>query len=157
MKHKKLKCRCIRCREVKDTNANRSKAKLFQEDYNASDGKEVFLTYESPDRTTLFALLRLRIPSYALNEKEPGIVPVLNNSAIIREVHTYGESLPIKTKKDKAAQHFGFGKKLIKEAERIAKNEYSLSKMSVISGVGVRDYYRKLGYRLQNEYMVKVL
>ena len=162
MIRKKLKCQCIRCREVKDAKADRLKARLFREDYDASDGKEVFLTYESPDHTTLFALLRLRIPSYLTDQQtnkptDQPVIPALKNSAIIREVHTYGESLPIDTKKDKVAQHFGFGKKLMKEAEGIAKNEHSLSKISVISGVGVRDYYRKLGYRLQNEYMIKVL
>lgn len=76
------------------------------------------------------------------------------NSAIIREVHTYGPALQIGEKNKKASQHIGFGKKLINEAEKIArKNGYK--KMAVISGVGVRDYYRKLGYKLEDTYMVK--
>lgn len=76
------------------------------------------------------------------------------NSAIIREVHTYGHALQIGEKNKKASQHIGLGKKLINEAEKIArKNSYK--KMTVISGVGVRGYYRKLGYKLKDTYMVK--
>ena len=78
-----------------------------------------------------------------------------DNSAMIREVQTYGESKKIKEKGD--VQHKGLGKTLIKKAEDIAKNEFQSKKISVISGVGVRGYYKKLGYRLENYYMVKDL
>jgi len=81
----------------------------------------------------------------------------LNDWAIIRELHTYGSVVPIKAKSKKAIQHKGLGKKLMAEAEKIVKKETKLKKIAVISGIGVRDYYRKLGYRLKDGYMIKKL
>ena len=95
----------------------------------------------------MFSLLRLRVPGQA-------IFPVLKGAAIVRELHTYGQLVPV-NKKEKAPQHKGLGKKLMEEAEKIAKKEFGLSKIAVISGVGVRGYYRKLGYRLKDTYMIK--
>ncbi len=141
------RCRCIRCREVKENYKPKEKLYLFKEEYKASEGKEIFLSYENKKRTRLYSLLRLRIPSRTF-------IPVLKNSAIIREVHTYGRMHPLKEKTD-SPQHKGLGKKLVKEAEKIAKKHSR--KVAVISGVGVREYYRKLGYRLKEEYMVKPL
>jgi elongator complex protein 3 len=137
------RCKCIRCREVKNKFTESKNLKLFRQDYNASNGKEIFLSFEDQERKNLYSLLRLRI-----NE---------NNTAIIREVHTYGQMLPIKSKSKKSPQHIGLGKKLILEAEKITLNEFNLKKIAVISGIGVRDYYRKLGYRLEDGYMVKFL
>jgi elongator complex protein 3 len=97
----------------------------------------------------------LRIPSQIF-EGEKHFLPVLENSAIIREIQTFGEMVPIGIKKI-APQHRGLGKKLVKEAEKISKGEFGLKKISVISGVGVRDYWRKLGYRLKGTYMIKKL
>lgn len=145
-------CPCIRCREVRGNYTIKEKIILDRIDYDASDGKEIFLQYVSPDKSKLFALLRLRIPSDN-NTKNP--LPVLRNAAIVREVHTYGKLAKIDTKDKTSPQHIGLGKKLLLEAERIAKKEFGLSKIVVISGVGVRDYYRKAGYRQQNTYMVK--
>ena len=151
------RCKCIRCREIKENYDPKEKIYLFRQNYNASEGKEIFLSYENKTRTKLYSLLRLRIPSYSLNQnKERPLLLVLKNSAIIREIHTYGQLVPIKERK-KAPQHRGLGKKLMKKAERIAKKEFGLSKVAVISGIGVRNYYRKIGYRLKNTYMVKSL
>ncbi len=149
------RCRCIRCREVRENYQAKEKLILFRQDYSSSQGKEIFLSYENKQRTRLYSLLRLRIPSQYFS-KEKHFLPALNNSAIIRELHTYGQLVPI-AQKQKAAQHRGLGKKLMKEAEKIAKEEFKLNKIAVISGVGVRGYYRKLGYRLQNTYMIKSL
>jgi len=143
-------CKCIRCREVRENYNPKEKIHLFRQDYEASDGKEIFLSFENKKKTKLYSLLRLRIPA------QKSFIPVLQNSAIIREVHTYGKLVPI-TQKKLAPQHRGFGKKLIKEAEKIAKNEFGLDKMVVISGVGARRYFGKLGYRLKDTYMVKVI
>lgn len=135
-------CKCIRCREIKGKYDKKEKIYLFKEVYSASDGKEIFLSFESKKRTNLYSLLRLRLTS--------------RNQAVIRELHTYGQLLPIKRKSFlKSPQHKGLGKKLIKEAEKMAKKEFKLKKIAVISGVGARDYYRKLGYKLKNTYMVK--
>ena len=167
------RCKCIRCREVRNNNIPPNKRgwgvknlKLFRQDYDASDGKEIFLSFEDKERKNLYSLLRLRInriemlrPEIPLAPFEKGgiIIPVLQNAAIIREVHTYGQMMPIKSKSKKSPQHSGLGKKLILEAEKIAREEFNLKKIAVISGIGVRDYYRKLGYKLEDGYMVKNL
>jgi elongator complex protein 3 len=135
-------CQCIRCREVKLDYKINEKIIINRINYDASDGKEIFLQFVSKDEQKLFTLLRLRIS---------------NNSAMIREVHTYGKMAEIDKHDKKSPQHIGLGKKLIAEAEKIAKYEFGLKKITVISGIGVRGYYKKLGYRLKDTYMVKVL
>ncbi|MCK5123049.1 MAG: tRNA uridine(34) 5-carboxymethylaminomethyl modification radical SAM/GNAT enzyme Elp3 [Candidatus Pacebacteria bacterium] len=163
------RCKCIRCREIRDKFIPRPAVeagrdlpllKLFRQDYNASGGREIFLSFEDRERKYLYSLLRLRI-----NKKTPPtpfakggeIIPALQNAAIIREIHTYGQMMPMKSKNKNSPQHIGLGKKLILEAEKIARKEFNLKKIAVISGIGVRDYYRKLGYRLEDRYMVKKL
>jgi len=133
------KCKCIRCREIRAQKQDKN-IKMFRENYLAQSQNEIFLSFEDNKRNHLYSILRLRITP---------------NMAIIREVHTYGESKKIKEKGE--VQHKGFGKALISEAEKITKQEFNINKIYVISGVGVRDYYRKLGYRLENYYMVKDL
>ncbi|MDD5693617.1 MAG: tRNA uridine(34) 5-carboxymethylaminomethyl modification radical SAM/GNAT enzyme Elp3 [Patescibacteria group bacterium] len=151
-------CRCIRCREVgssvipseveesRSLRSSRDDIKLYKEEYEASGGKEVFLSYETTDRK-LFSLLRLRLTKCQFIEE-------LKGCAIIREIHTYGQEMEIGEKG--TSQHAGYGRKLIVKAEEIAKKA-GYKKIAVISGVGVRDYYRKLGYNLTGEYMVKGL
>jgi len=147
------KCKCVRCREVKGNYDPKEKLYLFRQDYNASNGKEIFLSFENPEgkpsasygagkNRKLYSLLRLRITSVG--------------EAIIREIHTYGLLVPIAERKI-APQHRGLGKKLIKEAEKIAKEEFDLKKIAVISGVGVRNYFLQLGYELEETYMIKVI
>ncbi len=148
-------CKCIRCREVKDRYDVKEKLYLFREDYNASRGKEIFLTFENKERTKLYSLLRLRIPSFSLRDSnDKHFLSVLENTAIIRETHTYGQLVPIAEKK-KAPQHKGLGKKLIKRAEKISEKEFGFKKIAVISAVGARGYYRRLGYKLKNDYMLR--
>lgn len=159
-------CWCIRCREVRTDYKIKEKIILDRIDYSASGGREIFLQYVSPDKKKLFALLWLRIPNPLPLEKGKlerdlkelhKLLPALKNAALIREIHTYGKLAKInKTQKD-SPQHIGLGKRLMKEAERIAKEEFNLNKIVVISGVGVRGYYRRLGYRQQDTYMVKSL
>ena len=151
MKKRNLFCKCIRCREVREKYDPKEKVYQFREDYDTSSGKEVFLTFENKKRVKLYSLLRLRV-----SENSLPLIPVLKKSAIIREIQTYGEQVPIATKK-LAPQHRGLGKKLIKGAEKITKNEFGLNKIAVISGVGTREYFRKFGYKLKETYMVKSL
>jgi elongator complex protein 3 len=143
MKKEGWQCKCIRCREIKEEYRPKKKIYLFRINYEASGGKEIFLSFENKKRAKLYSLLRLRI--------------TLGNGAIIREVHTYGQLRPINQELDLiiSPQHKGLGKKLIKTAEKIAKKEFNLNKIAVISGIGVRDYFRNLGYKLENTYMVK--
>lgn len=140
MKEDNWQCKCIRCREVREKYDAKEKIYLFRQDYKASDGREIFLSFENKTRTKLFSLLRLRI--------------IPQKKAIIREIHTYGAVVPI-DKKEKSPQHHGFGKRLVREAEKITKKEFRLKKISVIAAVGTRDYFRSLGYKLENTYMVK--
>jgi len=143
-------CKCIRCREVKENYNPKEKLYLFRQDYDASQGKEIFLSLETKNREKLYSLLRLRIPS------QKHFFPVLEDTAIIREIHTYGQLKPLRNQGPLIApQHKGMGKKLIKEAEKIAKKEFKLNKIAVISGVGARTYFTGLGYRLEDTYMVK--
>ncbi|MFA5962178.1 MAG: elongator complex protein 3 [Parcubacteria group bacterium] len=153
----KSQCQCIRCREVGGNFNLQDELILNRIDYDASDGKEIFLEYTTSDRKKIFALLRLRIngDSTYITEVEPP--QVLKNSAIIREVHTYGTMTEIDKKNSKSPQHIGLGKKLIAEAEKIARQEFGLKKIAIISGIGAREYYRKLGYRLKDSYMVKYI
>ncbi|MFZ5364375.1 MAG: elongator complex protein 3, partial [Patescibacteria group bacterium] len=153
MSRRGLACKCIRCREIgHQKNIKYTAPKLFVKKYNASGGTEYFISFDSPDKKILYAFIRLRIPDFEM----PAVLPELENAALIRELHTYGHLVPIDKKTPGATQHLGLGKKLMAEAEKIAK-KYGLKKMAVISGVGVREYYKKLGYYLEGTYMVKIL
>ncbi len=157
MLKRRLSCSCIRCREVREKLVEEEfkKPVLFRQDYNASEGREIFLSFEDKEREKLFAFIRLRIPSHIL-KGETHYISELENAAIIREVHTYGEVVPI-GKRGVGVQHRGLGKRLMKKAEKIAKNEFVVKKIAVTSGIGVRPYYRKLGYNLEGTYMIKNL
>ncbi len=160
--HERLKelgyeCRCIRCREVghklrrlgvKVTDDIIKKAELVIRKYRASKGVEYFISYELPDYDALIGFIRLRFPYKPF-------IKVLEDCALIRELHVYGKAVPLGEREAGAFQHRGFGERLLKEAEEIAKEEFD--RIAVISGVGVREYYRKFGYRKRFEYMIKKL
>ncbi len=164
----KRRCKCIRCREAREDVADIKKAKLFTKKYRASDGWEYFISYENPKRDKLYSFMRFRI-----NDNSDNILPELKDASLVRELHTYGQLVPASPSRSRgilvlrglkgvggnprsAVQHTGFGKKLMKIAEDLTK-KHGLNKIAVISGIGVRPYYRKLGYRLQGTYMVKPL
>lgn len=150
MKKENYFCKCIRCREVKGEYDKNEKIFLFKEEYESSEGKEVFLSFETKSRKKLYAYLRLRLPS----PQKPQF-KILENSSIIREIHTFGKATPI-GKKALSPQHKGFGKKLIKEAENISRKE-GFKKIAAISGIGAKEYWRKQGYKLKETYMAKEL
>ncbi len=153
LKKRKLSCRCIRCREAKGANTNFNQAKLFIDKYDASKGREYFISYETPDRTHIFGFVRLRLNS----NKNETLFAEIKDAALVRELHVYGQLIKHGTKDKTKIQHRGLGIKLMHEAEKIAKQK-GLTKMSVIAGIGVREYYRKkLGYKLEGSYMVKKL
>jgi len=143
LRKKNSKIKEIRYREI-GFNASPEKPKLKTTMYRASGGQEFFLEFVDKN-DILFGLLRLRIYNKTKKEK----------IAIIRELHVYGKSLKL-GEKGKNSQHIGLGKQLMEKAEEIAKNN-KINSVSVISGIGVREYYRKLGYVLDKEtgYMVK--
>lgn len=164
MKKQNLKCKCIRCREPRNEKIDFSKVKLIRRDYKASNGKEIFLSYEAQNK--ILGFLRLRIPY------KPFRPEITNNSAGIRELHVYGAPAMISnkskfnqpntkknfhrnTKEKNLVQHRGIGRKLMKQAEKIAKQDFDIKKLLVISGIGVRQYYKKLGYKQDGIYVSK--
>lgn len=148
MFQKGVECRCIRCREARQ--APMGDLQLSVEMYQASEGDEYFISYNSEDGKILYGFCRLRL-SRPVREQ---MMSVLHDSAIIRELHVYGELVSIGDKKK--VQHAGLGKKLLLEAEKIAKIQ-GFDRMAIISGVGVRGYYRKQGYKLKETYTTKKL
>jgi elongator complex protein 3 len=153
MKKEGTKCRCIRCREIKGEKVRAEDFSMNVKEYDASGGKEFFITFNDEKRDKLAALLRLRFSSYSLSGKKH-FMKELEGAALIREVHTYGEQVRVDEREKAAGQHIGFGRRMIKKAEEISKRN-GYKKIAVISGIGVREYYRKLGYELEGTYMVK--
>jgi len=153
MEQENLKCKCIRCREVKATFEKDEPFQLFHTKYESSVGAEYFLSVESSDRSKLYSMCRLTLP----NDTHEVAFRVLKNTAIVREIHTYGPQMSIGQNRIDAAQHQGFGKMLMAEAERIAQEDGKYNKIAVIAGIGVREYFRKLGYVLAQGYMTKNL
>jgi len=151
MRTNKIHCRCIRCREIKG-NTDQGSIFLKRFDYKANEGQEIFLSFES--KNYLYAMLRLRLVD--INDQINDMFPTLENAALIREIQSFGKQIKINTKSADSAQHRSFGKKLLLKAEEITKNQ-GYTKIAIISGVGVREYYRKLGYILEDTYMVKKL
>lgn len=152
LKEKGYACRCIRCREPSQKESfDLDDLKLKTEKYRSSGGNEVFLSYEN-SKESIFGFLRLRNPSKEAHRPE-----INDRTCIVRELHVYGKALKVGKKENDAIQHSGIGKNLMRSAERIAKEEFDATKMLVISGVGTREYYRKIGYSLNGPYMAKKL
>jgi len=144
------KCNCIRCREIgfiqRDSNNEIDRElRLKRIEYEASKGKEIFLQIVNKD-DVIFGLCRLRIPS------KPFVPEINKKTMIIRELHVFGPQ--VKIGKRGKIQHKGLGTWLMDEAEEIAK-QMKMKKVAVISGIGVREYFRKLGYKLEGNYMLK--
>jgi len=156
MKELGLHCRDVRTREVGIQEIHNKvkpyEIELIRRDYMANGGWETFLSYEDPEQDILIGLLRLRKCS------EDTFRPELKgNCSIVRELHVYGSVVPVNSKDPSKFQHQGFGILLMEEAARISREEHESTKLSVISGVGTRNYYRKLGYELDGPYMSKML
>jgi len=148
---KGIKCNEIRFREVGRAlkKGKLQNIELKRIDYRASKGKEIFLSWED-ENDIIVGFARLRKPDTS-HRKE------LQDSGVIRELKVFGESIPLSEKKEGGWQHKGYGKKLMKECERIVKEEFGLSYLAVMSGVGVRNYYRELNYKKSGPYMIKKL
>ena len=157
MRQKAVECKCIRCREYGHRARDGweiGKPHLVRMDYEASGGREIFLSFED-DKETLFGLLRMRIQSKPI----PALPHEVNgNLALIRELHVFGPEVPLSGQKPEAVQHKGLGKALLHEAERIAGEEFQAQQMVVLSGTGAKEYYRsEFGYSSLGDYMVKEL
>ncbi|KIH46762.1 hypothetical protein ANCDUO_23184 [Ancylostoma duodenale] len=134
MKELGLACRDVRTREVGIQEIHNKirpyNVELIRRDYVANGGWETFLSYEDPDQ---------------------------GRTSVVRELHVYGSVVSVSDRDPSKFQHQGFGQLLMEEAARIAFCEHRSEKIVVISGVGTRDYYRKLGYEIDGPYMSKLL
>jgi len=153
-------CKCIRCREYgiskkKEIIDNNSfnEIKLYRLNYDASKGNEIFLSYENKEEDYLIGYLRLRKPSEFAHRKE------LNdgNTLIVREIKVVGELVPKDSKptKDTQIQHRGYGKLLMKNAEKISAEDFDAKKLAVISGIGAKDWFYSQGYHPDGPYVSK--
>jgi len=151
MKKNDWSCRCIRCREIQGNSYNPDEVSLKIHQYKSSGGDEYFISYETS--IYLIGFIRLRLIKSSSNIKQ---LPILENCGLIRELHIYSTLSNVGENLEYSTQHKGYGRKLIKEAEEIAiKNGFM--KMAIIAGTGVRNYYRKFDYNLEESYMIKNL
>ncbi len=154
-----LHCQCIRCREVghrmqaDHVKPDLANVQIMTERYAASEGTELFISAEDSKNNVLLGYLRLRIPSPKAHR--PEITEAL--SAIVRELHVYGPLVPVGKRSEGAWQHRGYGKELLAEAEGIARDEFGVKKLLVISALGTRRYYMRLGYGRDRVYVSKRL
>ncbi len=148
MKQRNYKCNCIRCREAGRA-VKVGETCIDVHEYNASKSKEFFISAIDKDNT-LIGFCRLRFPSQFLRKE------ITKKSALIRELHIYSGAVSIGEHNKSSLQHKGYGRALVETAEKIAK-ENNKNKILVISGIGAREYYKKLGYKIEGPYMSKKL
>jgi len=154
-----IPCRCIRCREVGHVKLklglepNPEDIKPIVERYPASEGTELFLSYEDVKQDILIGFLRLRYPSDKAHRPEIRE----KRAMLVRELHVYGPMVPLSTRVKGGWQHRGYGERLLKNAESVAKEEYDAKRMVVTSGLGVKEYYFRRGYTRDGPYVSKKL
>ncbi|MBI96593.1 hypothetical protein CL656_05555 [bacterium] len=143
----------IRAREIKDLKVNEDAVDFEIIEYTSNNGREFFISLVDTSQDKLLGLLRLRLKKDLNTEIEE-----IKNTAIIREVHVYGQKQTLKkdSSLNSQSQHRGYGKKLMAKAEEIAK-AHDFKKISVISAIGTRKYYEKIGYKKGETYMLKML
>ena len=153
-------CRCIRCREVghvkreRGVDPNLDDVELVVERYSASEGEELFLSFEDVKQDILIGLLRLRYPSEKAHRSEAKSA----RATLVRELHVYGPLVPVGDQGPASAwQHRGYGTRLLEEAEQISREEFDARRIIVLAGIGTRNYYRRFGYERDGPYMVKEL
>ncbi len=162
-----IKCACIRCREVGLKSRFEEvpaieEASLKRINYKASGGEEVFISLEAGN--ALFGFCRLRKPG------KPFLKEIDDHTLGVRELHVYGDAAPIDSSHRNSSllriatrkrcnsgyiQHRGIGRALLAEAEKIAREEFDGRRLLVISGVGAREYYKKIGFEKEGHYMGK--
>ena len=154
-----LYCSCVRCREVKNRKFSPEDIYYDSEQYDTKNGINYYITAnlnpicsKNPVKQTLVGHLRLFIPIKPINQ-----LKVLTDSTIVREVHVYGKMLPTYNKSNLSnSQGRGIGSKMLQIAEELT-SKHGYNKVAIISGVGVRDFYRKNGYILYENYMTKTM
>ena len=152
MDERGTKCQCIRCREIRGEIIDPSKLVLKDYQYHAASAWEHFLEFITPD-DRIAGYLRLSLPDS--DAPQTGIEE-LKQAAMIREIHIYGQSLPVGTEQKGAAQHSGLGTDLIQKASEIASAAGFIN-LAVISAIGTRTYYEKRGFKRGKYYLIKSL
>jgi len=149
-------CKCIRCREIKgNILTSLDNIKLNIEIYRASDCNEYHISFDTDcDKNYLIGFLRLRLSGVSDDKDIVQVLPSIKGCALIRELHVYSNLNSVGDNIEGSMQHKGFGKQLVAKAEEIAANN-GYGRIAIISGTGVRGYYRKLGYELIDTYMIK--
>jgi elongator complex protein 3 len=149
-------CKCIRCREIKgNILSSLNNIKLNIEIYRASDCNEYHISFDTDcDKNYLIGFLRLRLSGLSDDKDTAQVLPSIKGCALIRELHVYSNLNSVGDNIEGSMQHKGFGKQLVAKAEEIAANN-GYRRIAIISGTGVRGYYRKLGYELIDTYMIK--
>ncbi len=156
-------CQCIRCCEVRDEDFDPAQIEFRKYEFMASGELEAFFCAVVPASATagrhrplMLGFARVRAPSAEL--RAASVFPALAGAtAMIRELHVYGRVKEVGSGAgNEKAQHLGLGKKLMARAEAWSRAQ-GAKKIAVIAGIGVRDYYKRLGYKLADTYMVKKL
>jgi elongator complex protein 3 len=150
LKRRELACQCVRCREVRKQRVSAEKVGLNDLVYPAAQAEEHFISFDTSD-DKLAGFIRLSLPS---PEAPDTRLVDLASAALIREVHVYGQSLPVGAEKEGAAQHSGLGTQLLEEAEKVAR-EHGFQRLAVIAAVGTRKYYLDRGFERGELYLVK--
>ena len=152
MQHRGQHCRCIRCREVRTSKVDIKELQFSDLTYQPAYAEEHFLSFVTP-KDQIAGYLRLSLPS---STTPPLGMADLENAALIREVHVYGQSLAVGSEQTGAAQHIGLGTTLLKKAAEIA-SEHGFSRLAVIAAIGTRRYYENRGFRRGELYMIQDL
>ena len=147
------RCRCIRCREVGHSvkRADSGRLEITHTVYEASGGTEDFIQVEDREADALIGFVRLRIPH------EPSRPEINDHTGLIRELHVYGRMVPVGERRGDAWQHRGWGKILMAEAEKTARERHDMRRMVVMSALGTKQYYAHLGYEKEGVYVSKPL
>jgi len=153
LKEEGKSCECIRCREIKGQEVIATDLVLKTIEYKTLNSTEYFLSFVTKENK-IAGFLRLSIPKKEFRKTH--FIEELKNSSVIREIHVYGQVVALGKEAEGKAQHLGLGKKLIEKAEEITKKN-KLHKISVISAIGTREYYKKRGFDLKKLYMGKCL
>jgi elongator complex protein 3 len=152
MDRRGTRCQCVRCREVRGQAVHQDHLALDDLVYQSDFAEEHFISYVTPD-DHLAGFLRLSLPGPAT--PYTGLTD-LQDAAIIREVHVYGQSLNVGTERSGSAQHVGLGTSLIHQAVQIA-HQAGYKRLAVIAAVGTRRYYLRRGFRRGELYLVRDL
>lgn len=133
----------IRFREIATSEVGIDELALRIVSYETTNTDERFLQWVTPENR-IAGFLRLSLPRQNYVRAHESELPVAPGEAMIREVHVYGVATRLGAD-GTSAQHLGLGRMLVERACELAR-EAGYARINVISAVGTRDYYRRLGF-----------